>query len=421
MATLYDSASTGRKLAVAFVIFAILVILWEAVSALFVRTPGQQSIQFSYYLSADLALKNVPPVAIEPIPIDTSVRPVYSIERATGELAFSFPDTAYVYKIEEPRERLTTVEDAVRTAARLGFESSCISLDEYFKSDPALDRCTFEGDEYTWVRSQGTKTLKFNKSSQEWRLETDNFNNIDVKTVGSLNRDFSTYINIGATIARELGFSNSAGLNSPYVEYVPADLNTSGDFFKPERDSQARFMFIEVYRNLLLAQPKTKQELEKITSDKEILDNIPNSLFGNVYSSDPRDGALSLIVGNNGTNLPRDVFSLSFTDFEYATRGVTRGVYPIVTQSEAWAKAQSGRGFLVYLVPENANPLGDYTNLKVTEFIADATKTTLGYYERESWNGFVSPIFVFRGRARLEDGRQANFTIFVDALKRLEN
>jgi hypothetical protein len=421
MATLYESAGTGRKLLLGFVIFSILVIAWEGISRLFTSTPLNTIPQFSYYLPADLALKNVPPIIIEPIKISESVKPTYSIDRLSNALVAKFPDTAYVYKVEEPREKLTTVEDATETAAKMGFNSECIPEDEYFGTNPAADRCTYKEEEYTWVRASGTRTLKFNKTTQVWDLTTDYFNNIDVKTLGTLNSNLNDYINIGASIVNNLGFSNGSGLNNPYVEYIPADLNNAGAFFKPERDTQARFVFVEVYRNLLLAQPKTKNEIQQITTDKAIVDNIPPQLFGNVYGSDPRKGSVRLIVGNNGSKVERDVFSLDFTDFEYATRGTTKGVYPIINLTEAWTKAQTNKGFLVYLLPENGNPLETYTNLAVRSFIADATKTTLGYYEREEWNGFVSPIFIFEGRAVLEDGRQASFTIFVDALKRLES
>lgn len=421
MATLYESAGTARKAVLGFVIFAVLVIAWEGISSLFTKQPGGTSPQFSYYIPADLALKNVPPVSIDPIKISTDVTPTYSIDRISNQLVSKFPDTAYVYKIEEPREKLTTVEDAVKTAKTLGFDSECISEDQYFGTDPKSNRCTYKDEQYTWVASEGTKTLTFNKTTQVWDLTTDYFNNINVKTLGNLNSNLNDYINIGASIVSRLGFSNGFGLESPYVEYIPADLNNAGAFFKPERDTQARFVFVQVFRNLLLAQPKSKTDLEKITTDKEVLNNIPAPLNGNVYSSDPREGQVRMIVGNNGSQIPRDVFSMKFTDYEYATRGVTKGVYPIINLTEAWTKASSGKGFLVYLLPENGNPLETYSNLQVRSFIADATKTTLGYYERDTWNGFVSPIFIFKGRAVLEDGRQASFTIFVDALKRLES
>lgn len=421
MASLYDSASTARKVLIGFIIFAILIILWESISGLFNRERAPSTPTFSYYKPADLALKNVPPVILNPVKISENTKPTYSIDRLSNSLVASFPDTAVVYKIEEPREKLTTIEDAVETAAKLGFLSVCIPEEEYFETDPKLDRCTYKGDEYTWVASQGTKTIKFNKSSQVWDLNTDWFNNIDVKTRSTLSTRLDDYINIGAGVVNSLGFSNGSGLESPYVEYVAASLNNAGAFFQPERVTQADFIFIEVYRRLLLAQPKERSEIQAITQDKTIIDNIPPPLYGIVYGNDPRNGQVRIIGRNRVSDLTKDVFSLKFTDFEYATRGVTKGFYPIIDLREAWNKAQGGRGFLVYLVPENGNPLETYDNLSVRSFIADATKTTLAFYESTEWTGFVSPIFVFKGRAVLEDGRQASFTIFVDALKRLES
>lgn len=420
MATLFETASNARKALLAFLIFAILVIAWESVSQLFNRPSTGSSPQFSYYKDPDLALQNVPRVTIDAIKTNPAITPNYSIDRLSNALVAGFPDTAYVYKIEQPRERLTTIEDAVKTAAVLGFKSQCVPVQELPNFSAVADRCTYDGDEYTWVASEGTKTLKFNKTTQQWDLTTDWFNNINVKTLGTLNTNLTSYINSAGALVNRLGFSNNAGLQSPYVEYVPADLNNAGAFFKPERDIQARFVFLEVYRRLRLADVKTREELGRITTDTNVLNAIPAAVEGIVYKSDPRNGSLRVIIGNNLSDYPRDVFSLQFTDYEYATRGVTKGVYPIIDLREAWNKAQSGNGFLVNLLPENGNPLETYENLSVRSFIADATRTTLGFYEPDNWNGFVMPIFIFKGRAVLEDGRQASFTIFVDALKRLE-
>lgn len=417
MASLYQVSSTGRKVALGLLVFAIVITLWESLSGLFVSTETQSVPQFSYYKDADLALKNVPQLVTASIELGSNIKPTYSIDRLSNKLVSDLPSTAYVYKLEQPREKLTTVEDAIATAKKLGFNAECKPEGTVFPA--GSDSCIYLDDIYRWSAQSNTKTLEFNKALQTWQLTTDWVNNVEVKKLGPLNKDLSSYINIAATIANSLKFPNGSFLDNPYVEYVAADLNTAGTFFVPDQVTSARFVFLEVYRKLVLAEPKTKEQLQLITQDKAILENIPSAMQGIVYGSDPRTGQISIIAGNNASNYPRDIFQLKFNDFEYSTRGVTKGIYPIIDLREAWSKAQNGGGFLVYLLPENGNTLESYTGLSVRSFIADATRTTLGYYERDDWNGFITPIFIFKGRAVLEDGRQASFTIFVDALKRL--
>lgn len=419
MASLYQSASNARKVVVGLLIVTVFLFIYDAVNRNRAANSNVPTLPaLSLYKNPDLAFQFVPRLNIESIPLSTESNSDYILERTfTGV----FPESAYVYKIEEPREKLDTIEKALNVADVLGFPTNCISsADLQLNPDIAsqVDKCVYEGEDYVFTSAQGTKTLNFNKTLSKWQMTTQLFNNLDARGLGALLNDPTQYSGAASSILRNLGFSSSAGLSSAYIEYDYANVDSAGNFFEPEVQTNAKYVFIEIYRKFRVADPKTEQELAKETTDELILDNIPGPIDGIVYSDDPARGIISLIGGNDLSELDSELFFMSFTDFEYATRGVTRGIYPIITPAEAWSRIQLGQGFLTYLVPENGNTFEKYPNLNVTRFFGDATRTTLAFYEPKEWTGFVTPIYVFKGRAELQDGRQASFTIFVEALKR---
>ncbi len=56
--------------------------------------------------------------------------------------------------------------------------------------------------------------------------------------------------------------------------------------------------------------------------------------------------------------------------------------------------------------------------LEVSRFRATATETELAYFEPNIWEGYVYPIYIFRGKAELVSGKTADFVFYVDAIRR---
>jgi enoyl-[acyl-carrier-protein] reductase (NADH) len=81
-------------------------------------------------------------------------------------------------------------------------------------------------------------------------------------------------------------------------------------------------------------------EVQKQIKDK------PTNLTANVYKEDPRRGSLHVVVSNKAQDFAKDVYEMSFTDFEYTS---SYGVYSYMTPSEAWNEILLGNGSLVLL------------------------------------------------------------------------
>lgn len=399
--TLYDAAGRARKIVLIVLVVVILILVWEAVGNLNSQTGPTGTTVFRFYMDPDNAFPVLPQLSVAEVSIDKNVTSNYAIEN----LFPGFPDVAYVYKIDKPREKIDTLENAVVTSKTLGFDTYQTPVDS----------------NYTWLASQNTKTLKFNTQTQVWSMTTDYFNNLDVKKLTTVNPDVDSYKSMVIGLINAMGFGSSPGLTSGQLEATLADLGTNGVFFKPETEAQAKYVFLDVYRRLRFADLKPDSEFKDI-KDKSI---VPLAYDGLVYTSDPRVGEFRVVIGGTSTDYTKSVLELNFTNFDYSVKSSQLVVAKnyVITPDEAWTNAQSGKGFLTSLIPEGANPLGDYSNLEtigVKRFVADAQKTVLGYYESEEWTGYVIPIYIFSGKAELNDGRLASFKIYVDAIKRAQ-
>lgn len=276
MASLYQSASNARKIIIGILVLTVVLFVYDIIvrnQSAGNQTPTNTLV--NVFKEADLAFQFIPRLSIESIPLAQDSNPDYILDKSfTGV----FPQTAYVYKIEEPREKLDTVEKALTGASALGFPTNCIaSADLQFNPTVAqqLDKCVYEGDDYTFTSSNGTKTLNFDKTLSQWQMSTQLFNNLDARSLGALLNDPTQYSGAASSIMRALGFSNAFGLSNSYIEYAYANVDTAGNFFEPEIQSNAKYVFVEVYRKFRLADPKTQQELSQITTDEQLLNNIP--------------------------------------------------------------------------------------------------------------------------------------------------
>lgn len=89
--------------------------------------------------------------------------------------------------------------------------------------------------------------------------------------------------------------------------------------------------------------------------------------------------------------------------------------YPIKSGEEAYALfEQDFEKYLVFLGQGN-NPAQDYTNVRVTQFTT--REASLGYYDTATYQQYLQPVWVFRGRAIIETGTQLDFVAYVPAIQ----
>lgn len=407
MATLYTSAKTARRVVFAFLILGIMVAALNLIS--YVPATTNTVSTASYYMAATAGFGRIPAPNVSALQINSSVTPKYSIE---GVYTLSVPDSyvSYVYKVEEPVRTLTEIQEAKKVAATLGF------TDSQFKTEATTTAQACAQSICEWETADQSQNLTYNILSKEWELKTDFLSNPDAKSAISGFLDLEQYTDNATRLLNSLGF-NQFGMNNSTVKGQLVELNSNNEF---SLNSTGRYALIDIQRVLRFSDIRDRDGWPKIASGTA----HPNfsAIDARVYGSSVRRAQAKIIAGNGLTNFSRDVFEFSFTNIapELTSGSVTRAGYLIIRPSEAWTKVQTGEGILVDLeVPGDTPFVSPQQNLAVREFIADAFKTELAYYQSDEWTGYITPIYIFRGGAILTDGSKANFTYYVDAIKRL--
>ncbi|MEP7103424.1 MAG: hypothetical protein ABI721_01795 [Candidatus Dojkabacteria bacterium] len=394
MASLYVTSNNARKVVVVIIAVIVIILLGDTILRVSDAVRQQTTTDRRFYVDPDRALGTIEAPKITGIQLDNTNVPI--VQESVHP---KFPDVSYVYKIEQPREKLNTFENATKTATALGFSA------QGFKDQGNND--------FIWSTTDLTRNVEFNKVNQVWSLDTVYENNTNAKKQKSMLQDINGYIGRVPSVLNSLLFSTAVGFQSPKIDARYLVRSGQGDITETQDYKQANYVELNVFRKIAQSDLKPSADQPKLLTG-EIK---PQATVGVVYKTDPRTGEFSSIVSNDASNLSRDMFQMDFVNFEYGSKGS----YFIVTPEEAFSRIQKGQGSLVALSAEGTDYFEPYVKLKVNRFIVDARKTELGFYEPETWTGFVYPIYILTGRAELEDGRLAKFTFYVDAVKRLEN
>jgi hypothetical protein len=389
MASLYVASNNARKIGVVILVVVTIFLLADT----FIRfsdVSKQTNTTRRFYLDPDLALGSFTAHEIPGINFDRSV-PI--VQESIHPV---FPDVSYVYKIEQPREKLGTFENASKTATTLGFTA---------KGAKDLGSNNFQ-----WISDDNTKVLNFNRVNQTWSLTTQYENNVDAIKAKKIGSNIASYNARAKNIVTALGFSTGIGMDNAFIDSRYVIRGNQGDIFETQKSTDANYVIMDVFRQL-------PQSALKLPSDQPSLlpsETKPQETIGIVYTSDPRKGEVHLVVSNDVTSFAKDIFEMKFTNFEYSTKGN----YYVTTPEEAFTRLQRGQGSLVAIQPEGEDYFTPYIEESVSRIIIDARRTEMGFYEPETWTGLTYPIYILKGRAELTDGKLAKVTFFVDAIKR---
>lgn len=392
MASLYQSAKRSRRIIFVLLIIALLVVVNDFVGSLRKSVVLTQEEAGRFYMSANRNFGEIPIPNIVSIQRDTNDQHTYVVEGFFSE----FPDVAYVYKIEEPKEKLLSFENAQNAVEVLGFAPEIY--------------VNISGDDYKWDKLGSTSSIVYNKVSQKWSLNTEfavfQQSNANVYA----NKSESSYLSAGRALYRNLGF-DTFGIDSGEILVTYSEFGSDGIFYEVAQD-ESRFVFIDVFRKLPFADLKKSNELPTLQTGQE----LPNNFEGLVHKTDPRKGSISIIATDDARDSANDILDLEFTNYEYS---IKTGSYLIITPQEAWTNIQLGQGSLVLIQRSDDTSLDTSDSLNVRRYVLDPTQIEVGYYEPDVWEGYVYPIYIMKGRAELEDGRLANFIFYVDAIKRI--
>lgn len=385
--SLYNTSKRSRRIVLFLLVGALLIVLYDFANSLSSSIDVATTTNVRrFYMNADRLLGDVPPPQIPSIERDTNNNVTYIVEGVFPD----FPDVAYVYAIEEPSEKLLTFQNAQSVVNELGFD------DQSFNQN---------GNVSTWRKDNNVTTVEFDRVEQIWQMST----NFDSNSRFSINQTARVNTNAALGIVNDLNF-DSFGYDNGVSSNILLNRQTNGDLVEVDEEFDTQLYYANAFRVIPFADllPNNEQP-DLLPNEAE-----PEPVVGTVFTDDPLQGSARFIV--KGEDLDEDIYEFEFIDFEY---NQSPGAYLIITPEEAWSSIQVGQGSLTLLRAQNDERVGAYEALNTRRFVVDAAQTEIGYYEPREWDGFVYPIYVFSGRAELENGRLANFVFYIDAIKRL--
>ncbi|MEI6462108.1 MAG: hypothetical protein WCO33_00375 [bacterium] len=390
MATLGDTTRNTRRFVIGFGAFVILAVIINTCAGILscnslggrlfgCTPPGLVPVSKEDRLFGDLPLINIPSLTLAP-----TATPVFSLETQTGKLPTDLPLFSYVYKYKEPRQTLTSRDEAISQASSLGFTSDPVELNS---------------TELKWL-SPGNKSLTLDKISKSVLLESDFTKNNDAKTV----KPFTSYQSTYESTALSYGLStgafntnfNSAKTTSNYLIY-----DDNYQLKKSKSPDTTEVVLVNFYKKFQL-DPNT---VVTTTNSNQV---DPEKLT-EVLGINPKIADTRIIMGTNTST----IYYMSSKN--WYVEPASRGVYSTISVSGAWDTVQSGKGSLVYIKKLDNDYIDpEYSPLDVANFYV--IDISMKFYESLNFQNYLIPIYVFTGNARLKDGSNAEFVIYTPAV-----
>lgn len=394
--SLLSTTESVRKYLKYFAIFAVVVIVAQICLSTITSNTQRAAITAGnrFYSEIDNKFGVVAEPAIPRLSISGS--PVYSVDNI---LPSPVDGGVNVYKIAQPVEEYDSEGNAVAVARNFGFTSTHI---------PGAD------GQLTWA--ENGRTLNYNKVSQKWSYRNTALNPPAEFT--GFSDDVSIYQKQAASLVSSLGFKvPNLDLENIGIEYLTKRGNSFVDANSP---TTARFLKIKVYRKFVAQSLKTDAAGKPLPEIPKELKSISANVYtGNYLFGAPFD--LIVTAGKNGQLSREFVYSLDFNNWVFEK---APGVYKLLTPTEAWAKVGEGKGYLRSLAEMGRRKLevGTIEGQEVLGFTASYQQLELAYIEPEVWTesgGYLVPIYIFRGKARLANSPtvdNADFVYYVNAL-----
>lgn len=409
-ASLFQTAGSLRKYIAGFLVFVVIYLLITAIIGLFAGDPLPPAPEFRrFYMN--------PTTIFGPILPEPKIPSIEYNRNATfflnGTHTITFPDAAYVYSIERPRQSALSFQKAEEVVNYLGFNSE--------------NPISSEDSIFVWQNPEATKTITYDRRNRIWDITTDLAADFAAQRAFIGFTQTNEYERSFETVIEDLGFDQFQGLagNTGIFTGQFVDLLADGTIEVTFLSSNADFAYLNLFRQLRLADLKPRDQLPVL----EVGETLPEPVDARVFRNTPTHGQIRMMVSNDLRNPSQDIFRLEFREYEFGPASA----YLIVTPDEAWTRVQNGLGSLVSLISPRDDEFDLPPTAEITRFSANPFSTQLAYWEPDNWKevttysrnndaigvALVYPIYVFRGEAELSDGTTAEFIIFVNAVKDL--
>lgn len=356
---LAQTAKTFRAVLVSFIVFFILYIAFTQIFGVISKVVISR--QPKKIEPPSVAFGKLPKLALKSLTL-TGETPNYSLETTTGTLP-QLPDKISIYKFVEPQTSFLSLERTKNLAKKLGF----VTLPK--EISPSL---------YFW--QDENKSLRANTVTGNFEIDSD---------ISQITLSVGDLPSSGEIKSMTKGYMDGKGLlqsgfeiGSQEVVLIKKNGLTLSKAISLSETSLAR---IDFFRSLKAEDDNT----------------IP------VLPLNPKRGLVELYyVG--GSNFPKVKYTVWDFDFE---KGET---YPLRSISSTWEDIKNNRGFITYLQHQGSDSLESLNSLSLLDIYI--RKIYLAYFDDESIQNFLQPIYVFEGDGKDEEGQAVDISIYLPAV-----
>jgi hypothetical protein len=412
-------------------------------------------------------LEPLVPPDLENIPLSESSDPLFNVVDMLPEIPFT---SVNVYKVEEPRERFGSEDIAKDIAENFGFNDG---------SNDSFSRNT-ANTELTWQDETGSKQLTYSKTTFEWTFkskfpQSSAPKKIDLENEGLENTEESItayHKDIANSIVEDLAMNRKQiDFDLTQIDYLEKE---GGQYINASSPSTAEYIKAKLYRSFDAISLKTsKNPTENISQEGDSADSQES------HSADSQEGDFAdsqeshtnkttlqeiLNLDENAENAQsaenaentenyqtpiiaktvsmdylsapmelifkagfKDQISLdslvyfNFKDWKFEDGADQATAYRLISPQAAWEKVKQRKGGIRLLSDnrlDNAYKYGTTPDQNVISFNAENNSFELAYLEPANWTGYIYPIYIFRGQAKLASSGEedsADFVIYVYA------
>jgi len=403
MATLSNSAQYTRNFVKYLLIFIALALIITFIAKLI--NDQIQLVQESNIVATKGYGKLPDMKLIKGLELLSDSTPTYDLQTTNGRLyiedskSYKFenvPTVVYVYKYYANQPSLYLNQEIKDLGGIIGY-----------KTVPE-DQNTF----MRWYSSTGFRILEITKLSKDVQIRTDISKDNSFDTIKDFSAGFQKYQTQLYSFLASRKMTNSNYTDRSYVSEFNSEFviwnADKGVFERTDSASRAEFARINLSKTVVANYVRIPSNINGTEKVAQYL--LPRQIISTVRTDSPRVSSINAIVGPK----PEDIYFLTLSGVEYDLSNFES--YEIITITEAYSKLINNEGILVDLRRNARNDDYLYTPESVKTF--HVQKIHLDYYEPQfRAQGYLQPIYVFRGFADLTDGSTAEFTFYLPAIK----
>jgi len=331
----------------------------------------------------------------------------------TGKYDDDIPEYVNVYRYTDLGQKLNAQAEAKILAKLLGFEPNNIIR-------------TASSSNYLWQDRVSGRNLNINARDLNFVFNTD----IDVLKEVRSKSDLPTEqnaITLATNALESLGLLKEAYTEIEPLTY-PIDINADGSYSEAKSLLEAELIRVDFLRKMPMITLRadtvgieaTKRALERrnmtFEESQMVIDdsNIPVlNVQTLITHQNPLKSNVSVYVGppNKQIQVLPSIYKIDYTT--WTINPISCGTYLLIKPSIAVERIKNGEGSIAFINFAD-DEVRTYEPQLVKNFII--TDLYLTYYEGQTEQNFLQPVYLFEGIAELENGKEGDFHIYYPAI-----